>query len=449
VWQHVILVIAIAAALATPVVARAFRRRFDVFEPIVVFAVAYGVMFVSRPAWMVAHDKLVWNGPRSVTDVSSGFTKMLVLALAGAVAFVLAYESPVGPRLAAGRRDLGGLSGRRVVAIPLAAGAVAIASFIAFLISESSSAPVSMILRGRTTRLWQDVTSAPLYVWDLFLLLIPAALVLVAVGIERRNRTLVLTGVGFGALYLLRAVPLGDRSAILPLLGGAFVLYYLRRGRRPSVVALVLVAVFALLASAFLSDLRGRSTRGENVAQTIVRSTRPERIVSPLVSGPDSEMAPVLAAALSVIPSRLDYTYGRTIFGDLVTRPVPRKLWTDKPRPPRDKLIAALWPRERASINPEFSVLLYFFWDFGIAGVVAGMALLGIAARGLYEYWLAHHGSAAVQVVYALALSFLVIGLRNSPVDALVEFVFVVVPAWYALRRSVSRRVRVLAPVSR
>ena len=41
-------------------------------------------------------------------------------------------------------------------------------------------------------------------------------------------------GLAFGALFLLRTVPLGARIAILPLLGGAFVFSYLRRSRRPS-----------------------------------------------------------------------------------------------------------------------------------------------------------------------------------------------------------------------
>ncbi len=162
-------------------------------------------------------------------------------------------------------------------------------------------------------------------------------------------------------------------------------------------------------------------------------------------------MAPVLAAALTQIPEKLHYTYGRTIFGDLVTRPIPRVLWSDKPVLPRDKLIASLWPVQyrKGGINPEFSVLLYFFWDFGLAGVVVGMLAFGIAARVLFEYFLRHRASSAVQLFYSLALWFVVIGLRNSPVDTLVQSVFVVLPVWVALRVSLRRGVRLAAVVSR
>jgi hypothetical protein len=439
-----------SGVLAVPIGRRLLRYRFDPFEPIVLFGVAYGVMFVVRPAAMMA-THLAYDGPRSSTDVSATFTKMLVLALLGAAAFVAAYEAPFGGRLASGWRGLGDLAAPRVVVVALAIGLVAVASFVAFLVSSSGLSSLSLIFRGRTAELSRDVAGTTFYLWYSFFLLVPATLLLMAVGLERRRKVLLIVGLAFGALFLLRTVPLGARIAILPLVGGGLVFAYLRRDRRPSAVVLVVFALIALVGSAFLSDLRGRGTRGESVAQTIVRSTRPHRIVEPFTSGPDTEMAPVLAAALTQIPKKLHYTYGRTIFGDLVSRPIPRALWSDKPAIPRDKLIAKLWPieRKKGGINPEFSVLLYFFWDFGIPGVVAGMLLFGLGARALFEYFRAYRQSAAVQVLYSLALWFVVIGLRNSPVDTLVQAVFVVLPVWIALRVSTWRGVRLAAVVSR
>jgi hypothetical protein len=442
---------AMGGVLVAPIGLRLLRRRFDPFEPIVLFSVAYGVMFVVRPAAMIATHHLAYDGPRTSTDVSATFTKMLVLALLGAVAFVAAYEAPLGGRLASGWRGLGDLGAPRVVVGALAIGLLGVGSFVAFLVSSSGLSGLSLIFRGRTAELSRDVAGTTFYLWYSFFLLVPATLILVAVGLERRRKVLLIVGLALGALFLLRTVPLGSRIAILPLVGGGLVFAYLRRGRRPRVVVLVVFALIALVGSAFLSDLRGRGARGESVAQTIVRSTRPHRIVEPLTSGPDTEMAPVLAAALTQIPKKLHYTYGRTIFGDLVSRPIPRALWSDKPEIPRDKLIATLWPIEskKGGINPEFSVLLYFFWDFGIPGVVAGVLLFGLGARALFEYFRAYRKSAAVQVLYSLALWFIVIGLRNSPVDTLVQAVFVVLPAWIVFRVSTWRGVRFAAALSR
>src|SRR5439155_104033 len=90
--EHIALISAVAVTLAVPIVARLLRGRFDPFEPIVLFVLAYGVMFVTRPAAMVADHHLAYDGPRMSTDVSATFTKMLVLAFLGAVAFVAGYE---------------------------------------------------------------------------------------------------------------------------------------------------------------------------------------------------------------------------------------------------------------------------------------------------------------------------------------------------------------------
>jgi hypothetical protein len=445
------LVTAIALVLSAPVAARIVGRRFDPFEPIVLFALAYGVMFVARPLSMIADDHLAYDGPGGSTDVSATFAKMLGLALLGAIAFVAGYEASLGARLAHRWRGLGDLTGQRVVVAALVTGAAGVVSFLVFLIFFSGLSTPSLMFRGRTAEPSQEVAGTTFYLWYSSFLMIPATLVLLAIGLERRRKALLIAALALGALFLLGTVPLGARIAILPLLGGGFVFCYVRRATRPSSVALVAVALIALVGSAFLSDLRGRGTRGESIAQTIVRSTQPERIVAPFRSGPDSEMAPVLAAALTEIPKSFDYTYGRTIFGDLVSRPIPRAVWSEKPVPPREKLVASLWPVERrqGGINPEFSVLLYFFWDFGVPGVLVGMLAFGVGARALFAYLLNYRHSPAVQVIYSLALWFVVIGLRNGPVDTFILLVFIVFPAWVAVRISMSRRGRLAAAVSR
>jgi hypothetical protein len=446
--QQVSLIVAIGAILAAPVLVRIVRHEFDPFEPIVLFALAYGVMFVVRPTYMIARSHLAYDGPLNSTDVSSTFSKMLVLALAGAGAFVVGYQLRLGPRLAARRRGHVDLTERRVVLVAGITGALGIVSLLVFAASTSG---FSLIFRGDSNELANQVADKSFYLWYSFFLLVPATLVLLAVGLERRRKALLVAASALGAVFLLRTVPLGARFALLPLLGGAFVLHYVRRTTRPSPIGLVAVALVALVGSSFLSDLRGRATRSETVAQTVVRSTRPARIAAPFLSGPDSEMAPVLAAALKVIPKKLPYTYGRTIFGDLVSRPIPRTLWSDKPLPPRNKLIDSLWPvqRQKAGINPEFSVLLYFYWDFAIFGVLGGMLLYGIGARTLFEYFLNHRHELQAQVVYSLSLWFVVIGLRNGPVDTFVPMVFMVFPAWLAFRLSASQNAPVVVTVPR
>jgi hypothetical protein len=58
-----ILVLTIAGVLVPPIAGRVRVKRFDPFEPIVVFTAAYGVMCVVRPAAMLAKSAIFYAGP--------------------------------------------------------------------------------------------------------------------------------------------------------------------------------------------------------------------------------------------------------------------------------------------------------------------------------------------------------------------------------------------------
>jgi hypothetical protein len=432
-----ILVVAIAAVLLVPIARRVRARRFDPFEPIVLFAAAYGVMFVVRPAAMLAKDAVSYTGPQTTLDVSATFTEMIAIALLGAVSFVAAYELI----LRRADRHTATVAGpdvdfRRATLLAIGLAALGIGSFAVFLASSDGIATLEAIFRlGREAGL-DSAIEANRYLWQAFFVLVPAAVTLLAVGSTDHRPAVVAVALALIAIFLLRAIPLGARISLLPLVGGLFVLYYLRRSSRPSLRTLVALLLLAVFSSAFLSDLRARTARGETVVETVARAASPSRLADSVLLGPDTEMAPTFAAALTVIPESLGRSYGKTIFGDLVVRPIPRPLWEGKPEPPRERLIATLWPSKHTAgaINPEFSVLLYLYWDFGLIGVAIGLALAGVACRALYRYLCNRKTDTSAQVLYGLALWFVVIGLRNSPVDTLILAAFIVAPAWLVFR---------------
>jgi hypothetical protein len=69
-----------------------------------------------------------------------------------------------------------------------------------------------------------------------------------------------------------------------------------------------------------------------------------------------------------------------------------------------------------------------------LIGVAVGLALAGVGCGALYCYLLNRKAHTSAQVLYALALWFVVIGLRNSPVDTLILAAFIVAPAWLVFR---------------
>jgi hypothetical protein len=199
--------------------------------------------------------------------------------------------------------------------------------FAGFLASADGIATLEAIFKsGREAEL-DPAIEANRYLWQAYYLLVPAAVVLLGVGWTKRRRAVVLAALVVISIFLLLEIPMGARTSLLPLIGAVFVLYYLCRSSRPSPRTLIMLVLLAVFASAFLSDFRARTTRDETAIQTIARAASPSRLADSVLLGPDTEMSATLAAALRVIPESLGHSYGKTVFGDLVVRPIPATTW--------------------------------------------------------------------------------------------------------------------------
>jgi hypothetical protein len=429
-------VVGLSVVLVLPLVARAVRRKFDPFEPIVVFALAYGVMFVARPAYMLANGELSYFG----VDIRATLPRALLLALSGGVAFVCGYELRAGrafvPVLFRPRE----ITTRAGVVGAMILITLALIALVVMLWPAGGYRRFTILLDGQTADMQGLLDAAGAYVVNATKLVIPAALLLLALAIRDRKRGVVVCAALTFAFALLLMIPLGARTFLLPLAGGFVTFAYVSRGVRPRSLTVVALAIFALAASYILTIVRTPPQRAHLGSTLRHLAERPDTLLEFAIHGQDAEMAPVLAAALHAVPSRLHYRYGGAVLGDLVLRPIPRQLWAGKPQPGEERLVGAIWPDLAKRFNPAFSPLLYFYWDFGIAGVFAGMALFGIACRTLYEWFLRHLESLTAQVIFATSLWLIVSGVRNNPVDTIVLASFVVLPLVLIERFSSLRR---------
>lgn len=419
-----ILAVAVGIALALPLAQRVLTRRFDIFEPIVVFAVAFGVMFVVRPLSMLINDDTLYFG----LDVRGTLPLAVLLALAGAVAFVVAYELPLGGALAARiPRPRGEIDETRLAAAALCTGVLGFLALFIVLPTSNGLSALDPLLHGRGPELGRVLTNTSSYLWYGSLLLIPASLVFLGLALRRRRGAFIAGAVIFGGLGLLRTIPTGNRLALLVFVGGAVVFVYLRRARRPGLVAVAAGVVIALIGSFFFLTFRDPDTRSLRTLDRVVSD--PTRLFLPIVNGADAEMVPALAGALTVVPEQLPYRYGEATLGDLVIRPVPRQLWHGKPYPPGHDIVTTVWPDAAMyGFDPAFTPLLFFFWDFGIPGVLLGMAIYGVIARLFYERMRQDSDRIDSQLLFAASLWFVVIAARNDPADTVVQAAFLLVP---------------------
>jgi hypothetical protein len=429
-----ILVAGLGLVLALPLVWRGVARRFDPFEPVVLFVLAYGAMFVARPASMLVRGDLSYGG----VDLRQKFPIATALAFVGGVAFLCGYELRAGAALARRFPPPRRIETRAAVAWSIALTTLAALALLVLITRFSGLSGFRILFSGRSREV-DRLSADSSYVWYGLKLVVPAALCLFALALRERTRRIVLASALLIAASLLVTVPVGSRIFLLPLLGGIFVFFYVNRRTRPSLVLLIVLAIAALMTSYVLALLRDTRYRHDALPIVATLVHRPYEMFHPILEGNDGEMAPVLAGALTVVPERLHHRYGGAVFGDLLTRPIPRGVWPGKPKPAGIEIVAAVWPSIK-NFNPAISPLLFLYWDFGIAGVVAGMALFGIGCRTLYEWFLRHRDSFAAQLIFAVALWFVVPGVRNDPVDTIVFASFVVLPLVLLERFSGSHR---------
>ena len=417
------LITACAVVLVLPLAWRARRRRFDPFEPIVLFALAWGAMFVVRPTAMLVRDERWFWG----LDVLPTLPRALLLAGVGATAFVVGYEllpaRRVAPRLPTPRP----IDESIAVTAALVTCLVALVA-LAFFLPTNAIEALRVLLGGRSAELGEALSRTSNYVVNTSLLFAPAALVLTALALRRRSPLLIAATSLVLLLTLVRVLPAGGRFVLLPLLGGIFVLVYVMREKRPRTAVLVAIGVLAFVGSYF--TLQFRDPTDDRTLETAVEelAERPHAIFDPVVSSADAEMVLSLSAALTVVPDELPHRWGGATVGNLATRPVPRELWAGKPRPPSDRVVATIWPQHYPALNLAFTPLLPLYWDFGILGVAVGMALFGFLCRLLYEWFTIHRRDFVAQVVYAASVWFVVIAARNDPVDTIVLAAFLLAP---------------------
>lgn len=425
---------ALAVTLLAPIAIRIAQGRFDIFEPTVLFAMSFGVMFVVRPIAMLGSGAIEYWRPTRTIDLAGTFRPMLVIALLGSLGFLAGYSSTLGRRLAV---KLPAVPAKLNERAAMSGGVgLALLGSLAFLLLLRTIGGYTVILGGRTPRTDAMLGQADGYLVHASWVLVPAVILLLAVARARRDLLCAVVALGVLGIVLLRTVPLGSRMMLLPLVGGGVVYWYVSRHSRPRFASALLFVVLALCASSALL-----TARAKDAAPSLRDSgplLSPRLLTAPLTQGADAEMAPALAAAMKIVRDDVGYLHGRATLGDFFIRPIPRGVWNGKPLSPREQVIQAGWPVEYrlAVANPEFSVLLYPYLDFGPPAVVLWMFGYGLLARVGYEYFQRHREKMAAQLIYAMLLPFLVIALRDSPVDTFQRMVFLVLPLVLVLFRA-------------
>jgi hypothetical protein len=428
-----VLVVAIALVCVVPLVARAVGGRFDIFEPIVVANLAVLVMYVARPAAMLAtSSQHSFKG----YDITPHFREAVVIALVGAIALQVGYAAPWAKRTAErlptalGRWDVGA-----TIVLSLALAAIAFLLFAVFLLESGSLPFLFQLLKGRSSTYDVLYRNSSAYFYGAPALLWPASLLLFATGLAARRRDLIVIALSLTIALGIFAGGQGSRITLLPLVLSPAVYYYLERGRRPGAV-LVLVAGYLIftIGIAYFREARIATERIDRTHELKKAVTNPRFEYQNLIlKGVDNDMFESLATETIVVPSKIgaspfDFVY-RTL-----AKPIPRILWPQKPLSTEEQLTTTLYPRERERASSSSGIVGSFYQAGLFPGVVLGLMLIGYAFRLGWEYWRRYPSTTTAKLMLVATLMFVPITLRGGVGDTMARALFGIVPLLVAAR---------------
>ncbi len=405
----------IALTLGLPILHRWATGTFDILEPLTIFVAMYGLLFFVRPVATLASGDFVVRG----YDIDGVFPELLTIALIGAFAFVVGYLLPHGDRL--GRR-LPALAAelRPQPTVRYAMGLVAAAFLLLtlFIYQSGGLSALQELLRGRTATNAEFFRASNQYISQGVFLLIPAALLFMAVRAPEQEGRVKLLAIACIVAVIVVSFPLGTRRWLIAMVGSAFALFFVQRDSRPAVLPLLLVALVALGGVTFYRQARVAEVR-ENVGITSVAIeslSNPGASLRSIVLGHDSIPSLAFAVELTAVPQSVRYQAGAGTIADLAFSPIPRDLWPGKPLSAVDRLRTRLWggpcDASPGGLCLDFTMVGDFYLDFGVPGVIGGMFLFGLGSRSVYSYYRANQANRSVQLVYAATLPFMALAIR-------------------------------------
>ncbi|GJG88441.1 hypothetical protein tb265_36220 [Gemmatimonadetes bacterium T265] len=429
----VVLCVLVGVLIITPLALRLWTDTFDLFEPVTIISIVYFVYFVVGPLARIATDDLSFIGRSSEAD----FVPVLVAIAVAVSAMWLGYALPIGPRPALRDTPLSSETvdsvryGRRM------AGLLVVMAGLGIIVWAR--------LAGRSLRYFllpgvsqaadagQGGTDIP-YFFFAVEWFIPAVAVLIATdGLRGRFARTALI-----AFVTVMYVSIGFRYRIAVLWFAAGIVAYLRVGRRPRVLHLVVPCSLAFLGAGWLAAAR-EFFRSGGAAGSLGFDLR-----SALLAGlSDTRIFETFGAVLATVPRFLPYA-GITPFAYPFLLWIPRFVWPGKPVPfwlgYVGQSIGTPETFGAGAAVPQFGE---FYIAFGWPGIMIGMFIFGAAAKWLWRWYRASPDDPWRQAIFALNASLLFLAIiRGYFAQIAQEWCFVVLPAVViaALARRRARR---------
>lgn len=360
---------------------RWITKKASLFEPFTIVSILYLMLMLIYPMY----DYIRLNLMKGGVDNSSGCIEGTLLFVISYLAFFLGYvtNKPL-ERIKKHNffSSIDSLSDKTICKIMIVVWLVSIAGALYGQVNRGFSLNYILSMGSVDADGWNISSSSGKY---LFLLMLnPTAIVsAISIFVFSKNKYLKFFIMGITLLVLFMR---GSRMLMIVMLGALIVYYYVRNKKTPSLKKSILVLSLALFVITSMQIARGSIYMGRDFRNDLYEKlVTVDAYMAPFES--DFSTYKVYYGIINAIPEKMDYLYGRGIFGYTAALIIPRSLWPNKPDAPEREIVLRSLGQTAVDSGNAYPNIGTFYSEFGWIGSVIFMFLYGRLlsnARKLY-----------------------------------------------------------------
>lgn len=395
--ETVLIMTALAILLLYPAILALYKKNVDVFEPIYLWLLMYGFLYLAKPIVQLINGYGFKYGGEYLNE-------SLLLAMLGLICFYLGYYSNWGKRIAARLPIIKSeISSKKLFWIAWV-----------FILLGFWGLNYYIQISGGWRVFWQKphglggmAFKSTAYIYELPELMVIGFILIYEIFIHRKiieeKATkiknilgLVMAAIGGVGIY---TIIWGSRTYSSWIIISAVVLYFLKKQTRPKLKT-ALIAIFAIFVLlSFIPIYRQYMHFGSNWSE--ISKDLNFRKISSVAFNPIDEFSSYIAE-IALVPEAIPYDkfnlYLRTF-----THPIPRMIWPSKPA-----LFNRQWDDFLSKSGLEWgaaeSMLGDFYAQLGIFGIIIGTFFSGILWKTIYSYFRRAPENRSVALIYAVML---------------------------------------------
>lgn len=354
------------------------KFRLDIFEPIGLITIIHLLLFEITPIICLYNKDTLWFG----VNVWKGCVPATWISTLGYLFFLIAYFTCFKKVKCLDKKERHEVINIRKPKLcykfNLLIWIIAFLASVILMMSEGKSFVYIISLGANGYSQTIEESASVGFLGTLAYAMIPSYLYIMELGKSKIIKIVL--------FYLMAATFIirGFRFILVAVIISPLLLYYIKKGKRPHVIQMIVVLIILLAMIGFIGVIRDDVRAGAGITNDALFTFSPQMILDIFIE--NFSIFKTFYGLVWNIPKEMGYTLGKEIILYTAVMFVPRLIWPSKPQPILGQVLSVGVSAYASRAGTASPYIGEFYYEFGIIGVIIGMFFLGKFCKKLKKY---------------------------------------------------------------